>query len=78
MSEFSAMIRQAYKENAEQNENLNQYTNSHHSIYLKSHASNSMSHIQHSDQISLDTQNHSLIHRLEHEWVENNISELQE
>ena len=55
MSEFSATMRQACKENTEQNENSNQHASSHHSIHLKSHASNNMSHIQHNDQISLDT-----------------------
>ena len=55
INEFSIMMRQACKKNAEQNENSNQCANSHHDIHLKSHASNSMSHIQHSDQISLDT-----------------------
>ena len=55
MSELSATMRQAHKEDAEQNEDSNQCASSHHDIHLKSHASNSMSHIQHSDQISLDT-----------------------
>ena len=54
MSEFSATMRQACKKNAEQNENSNQHANSYHDIHLKSHASNSMSHIQHSNQISFD------------------------
>ena len=78
MSEFSVTIKQAHKENAEQNEDSNQHTNSHHSIHLKNHTSNSMSYIQHSDQISFDTQSHSLTHRLECEQIRNDISELQE
>ena len=45
MNEFSITMKQTYKKNAEQNENLNQCINSHHNIHLKSHASNSMSHI---------------------------------
>ena len=65
MSELSAMMRQACKEDAEQNKDSNQHTNSHHNIHLKSHTSNSISHIQHSDQINLDTQSHSLAHELE-------------
>ena len=55
MSELSAMMRQTCKENAEQNEDLNQYTSLHYDIYLKNHASNNVSHIQHNDQISFDT-----------------------
>ena len=49
MSEFSAMIKQAHKEDAEQNEDSNQYASSHHDIHLRSHASNSTSYIQCSD-----------------------------
>ena len=78
MSEFSATIRQACKEDAEQNKDSNQHASLHHDIHLKSHASNSVSHIQHSDQISLGTQNCSLTHRPEHEQIENNTSKLQE
>ena len=37
-----------------------------------------MSHIQHSDQISLDTQSHSLTHKLKYEQIRNDMSELQE
>ena len=55
MSEFSAMMRWACKENAEQNEDLNQHASSHHDIHLKSHASNNILYIQCSDQINLDT-----------------------
>ena len=54
MNEFSVTIRQAHKKNAEQNENSNQHVSLHYDIHLKSHASNSMSYIQHSDQISFD------------------------
>ena len=45
MSKFSAMIRWIYKKNAEQNKDLNQCASLHHDIYLRSHASNSMSYI---------------------------------
>ena len=55
MSEFLIMMRQAHKKNVEQNEDSNQHANSHHDIHLRSHANNSVSHIQHSDQINLDT-----------------------
>ena len=78
MNELSAMMRQAYKEDAEQNENSNQYTSSYYNIHLRSHTDNSMSHIQHSNQISLDIQSHSLTHRSECEQIRNNMSELQE
>ena len=78
MSEFSATIKQACKENVEQNEDSNQCTNSHHDIHLKNHASNSMSHIQYSDQISFDTWSYSLTHESEHEWVKNDMLKLQE
>ena len=66
MSELSVIMRQACKKNAEQNEDSNQHASLHHSIHLRNHTSNNISHIQHSDQISLDTQNHSLTHRSEH------------
>ena len=78
MSEFSVTMRWACKENAEQNENSNQCASSYHDIHLKSHASNSMSHIQCSDQINLDTQSHNLTHRFECEQIRNDMSELQE
>ena len=78
MSEFSATMRQAHKENAEQNEDSNQHASSHHSIHLKSHTSNSISYIQHNDQISFDTWSHSLTHRSECEQIRNDTSELQE
>ena len=45
MSELSIMMKQACKKNAEQNKNSNQHTSSYHSIHLKSHTSNSTSHI---------------------------------
>ena len=67
MSELSATMKQAHKEDAEQNEDSNQHASSYHDIHLKSHASNSMSHIQCSDQISLDTQSCNLTHEFEHE-----------
>ena len=78
MSELSIMMKQACKKNAEQNKNSNQCANLHHDIHLKSHASNSMSHIQCSDQINLDTQSHNLTHRFECEQIRNDMSELQE
>ena len=78
MSKFSAMMRQAHKENAEQNEDSNQHTSSHHDIHLKSHVSNSVSYIQCSNQINLDTQNCSLTHRSECEWIRNDTLKLQE
>src|SRR5204862_7347714 len=78
MNELSVMMRQAHKKDAEQNEDSNQCANSHHDIHLKSHTSNSMSHIQCSDQISLDTQSHSLTHRSECEQIRNNILKIQE
>ena len=55
MSELSVIMRQACKKNAEQNENSNQHASLHYDIHLKNHASNSMSYIQHSNQINLDT-----------------------
>ena len=55
MNELLIMMRQAHKKNTEQNEDSNQHASLHHDIHLKSHASNNMLHIQHSDQISLDT-----------------------
>ena len=69
MSKFSATMRQAHKENAEQNEDSNQHASSHHDIHLRSHTDNSVSHIQYSDQISLDTQNHNLTHKSEYEQI---------
>ena len=45
MSRFSVIMKWACKKNAEQNENSNQHASSYHDIYLKSHASNSISHI---------------------------------
>ena len=54
MSELSVMMKQAHKKNTEQNKNSNQCTSSHHDIHLKNHVSNSMSHIQYNNQISLD------------------------
>ena len=78
MSEFSAIMKQAHKEDAEQNEDSNQYASSYYDIHLKSHASNSVSHIQHSDQINLDTWSCSLTHRSECKQIRNNTSELQE
>ena len=54
MNEFSVMMRQACKKNAEQNENSNQHASLHHNIHLKSHVNNSMLHIQYSNQISFD------------------------
>ena len=67
MSEFSAMMKQAHKEDAEQNEDSNQCASSYYSIHLRSHTDNSTLYIQYSDQISLDAQSCSLIHRSEHE-----------
>ena len=78
MNEFSAIMRWAHKENAEQNEDSNQHASLHHDIHLKSHASNSVSHIQCSDQISLDIWSCSLTHRSEHKQIENDTLKLQE
>jgi len=78
MNEFSVTMRWACKENAEQNENSNQHTSLYYNIHLKSHASNSMSYIQHSNQINLDTQNCNLTYKSECKWVRNNTSKLQE
>ena len=78
MSKFSITMRWAHKKNTEQNKNSNQHASLHHSIHLRSYTSNSVSHIQCSDQISFDTWSCSLTHRSGREQVRNDMSELQE
>ena len=78
MSELSVIMKWACKKNAEQNENSNQCASSHYNIHLKSHISNSVLHIQHSNQISLDTWSHNLTHEFRCEQVRNNTLKLQE
>ena len=78
MSKFSTIIKWTHKKNAEQNENLNQCASLYHDIHLKSHASNSMSHIQCNDQINLDAQSCNLTHKFRCEQIRNDMSELQE
>ena len=78
MSELLIMMRWACKKNAKQNKNSNQHASSHYDIHLKNHISNNVSHIQCSDQISLNTWNCSLTHRSECEQIENDMLKLQE
>ena len=76
INKLSIIMKWAYKKNAEQNKNSNQHASSHYDIHLKSHASNNVSYIQHSDQISFDTQNHNLTHRFRCKQIRNDTLKL--